>query len=256
MIVPKEWKPQADMKRIHVHWTGAAYKANATDKASYHILIEGDGKLVRGDKSIRANQRNSGLRQASHTLRANTGAIGVSMCCMHGANENPLDFGDQPMTRTQWDVMIGVVAELAAHYGIPVSPTTILTHSEVQPNLGITQRGKWDINELAFDRTVRGHAAVGNMMRGQISAVLGGAGLPVHEPADDDEVEMLLFGVRSETLTEAGVWLLAGDGKAHHVSRPSDLALLEAGGVKNIGDVSRDLLLRFERIHPELSNLP
>ena len=66
---------------------------------------------------------------------------------------------------------------------------------------------------------------------------------------------MFMFGVRSEDVTRGGIWLLAGDGKAHHVPKPEDLTALSKG-VKHIGDVSEDFLLRFERIHPELDNLP
>ena len=64
MSVPTEWMPAARMSRIHVHWTAGSHKANATDKAHYHILVEGDGKLVRGDKSIKANEPGSGMRRA------------------------------------------------------------------------------------------------------------------------------------------------------------------------------------------------
>jgi hypothetical protein len=42
--IPATWMPDADMRRIHIHWTAGRHKANATDLASYHVLIEGDGK--------------------------------------------------------------------------------------------------------------------------------------------------------------------------------------------------------------------
>jgi hypothetical protein len=174
MTVPQTWMPAANMERIHVHWTAGGHKANATDKAHYHILIEGDGNLVRADKSIKANERGSRLSQASHTLNANTGAIGVSMCCMAGATETPFDAGRSPMTQVQWDTMVEVVADLAKRYGIFVTPKTILTHAEVEPNLGIRQRQKWDITRLAFDSSVKGHAAVGDKMRREVAAALDG----------------------------------------------------------------------------------
>ena len=250
MSVPDDWMPAARMSRIHVHWTAGGHKANATDKKSYHILIEGDGKLIRGDKSIKANEPNSGMTPASHTLNANKGAIGVSMCCMLGAIESPFNSGTAPMTKTQWDAMIGVVADLARRYNIPVSPTTILTHAEVQPNLGFRQRNKWDITRLAFDPSIQGHRAVGDKMRREVAAVLTGI------PSDDDEVETLIFDVQSQDRTESGVWLLAGDGRAHHVPGPPDLEALRRAGIKDVGNVSREFLLRFERVHPALDNLP
>ena len=153
-------------------WAAGGHKANSTDKKSYHVLVEGSGKLVRGTKSIAANERNSGMRQASHTLRANTGAIGVSLCCMAGARERPFDPGRYPMTEVQWDNAIRAIAELADRYEILVTPTTILTHAEVQPNLHIRQRAKWDITRLAFRDDVAGASAVGDLMRRQVAELL------------------------------------------------------------------------------------
>jgi N-acetylmuramoyl-L-alanine amidase/Bacterial SH3 domain len=174
MTVPQAWMPAARMERIHVHWTAGGHHANATDKRSYHILIEGDGKLVRADKSIKANERGSRMTPAAHTLSANPGAIGVSMCCMAGAIERPFDAGRSPMTKVQWDTMIDVVADLAKRYGILVTPKTILTHAEVEPNLGIRQRNKWDITRLAFDSSVKGFKAVGDKMRTGVAVALDG----------------------------------------------------------------------------------
>jgi len=172
MSVPSAWMPAADMKRIHVHWTAGAHKANATDKKSYHILVEGDGKLVRANKSIKANEKGSGMKPAYHTLHANTGAIGISMCCMAGAKEKPFNPGKWPMTQAHWDTMIEAVADLAKRYDIPVTPQTILTHAEVQPNLSIKQHNKWDVTRLAFDSSVKGYKQVGDKMRKQIVAAL------------------------------------------------------------------------------------
>jgi hypothetical protein len=44
----------------------------------------------------------------------------------------------------QWQTLTEVVAELCMFYRIPVTPRTVLGHGEVEPNLGIAQRGKWD----------------------------------------------------------------------------------------------------------------
>jgi hypothetical protein len=164
--------PTAKMERIHVHWTGGGHKANVRDRTSYHILIEGDGTLVRADISIKANEKDSGLKPAYHTLNANTGALGVSMCCMAGAKEQPFDPGRAPMTQVQWDKTIAAVADLAKRYGIPVTPKSILTHAEVQPNLGIKQRNKWDITRLPFDPSVNGHRQVGEKLRREVAIAL------------------------------------------------------------------------------------
>ncbi|HEX2259429.1 MAG TPA: glucosaminidase domain-containing protein [Actinomycetota bacterium] len=72
---------------------------------------------------------------------------------------------------------------------------------------------------------------------------------------EDDFVDVVTFGVQSADPTIAGMWLLAGDGKAHHVPTPEDLAAL-GNVVKHLGDMSEEFLRRFERIHPALENLP
>lgn len=175
--IPAGWMPDADMRRIHVHWTAGRHKANATDRRAYHILIEGDGTLRRGDPAISANdpaRRRPGEAQASHTLNANSHAIGVSMCAMVGARERPFDPGPAPLTEAQWVKMIAVVATLAKRYAIPVTPQTVLTHAEVQGNLNIPQRNKWDITALPFDPDTRGAQAVGDRLRREVAAALDG----------------------------------------------------------------------------------
>lgn len=179
--LPNTWMPAAAMKRVHVHWTGGGHSANATDKNAYHVLIESDGNLVRGNKSIAANAPGSGMTPASHTKNANTGAIGVSICCMLNAVESPFKTGPAPMNKVQWDAMVQVVARLAEKYRIPVTRETILTHAEVQPTLGIKQRNKWDITRLSFDASIVGHRPIGDRMRNEVAVALDGLS-PATEP--------------------------------------------------------------------------
>src|SRR3954465_1853427 len=54
-VVPQDWMPDCKMERIVVHWTGGPYMAGDHDRECYHILIQGDGSLVRGDHSIDDN---------------------------------------------------------------------------------------------------------------------------------------------------------------------------------------------------------
>lgn len=206
MTVPAAWMPAARMTRIHGHWTGGAYAANATDRKSYHVLIEGPPsvRLVRGDKSIKANEAGSGLSPASHTLNANTGAIGVSICAMGGADvrESPFVPGRYPITREQWDLYILALADLAKRYAIPVTPKTILTHAEVQANLGIAQRNKWDITRLVFLPGVVGAKAVGDLMRRSVAEALDGI-KPEPKPIPDSmkPPRFKVVGVKPSTLT-------------------------------------------------------
>lgn len=165
--------PIKGIKHIVVHWTAGGYKANSKDKASYHILIEGDGNIVYGDNKITNNipPLKAG-KYAAHTKNLNSYSIGVSMCSMAGAVESPLNYGSAPLTKTQWNKMIEVVAELSKKYNVPVSDQTILTHAEVQPNLGVKQNNKWDITVLQWDPKTKGHRAVGDKLRAEVKREL------------------------------------------------------------------------------------
>lgn len=183
--IPANWMPAVSMTRIHLHWTVGNYKANSTDLKSYHILIEGDGTPVRGNGSIANNAPGAPGKQVSHTLNANTGAIGVSLCSMVGAKESPFNPGPSPFTKVQWDAAVAVIAQLAKFYGIAVTPLTILTHAEVEPNLRIKQKGKWDITRLPYDDTVRGYGPVGDKLRREVAAALDKlSGVPDTPPTD------------------------------------------------------------------------
>jgi hypothetical protein len=168
-IVPPSWMPDAKMQRIIFHWTAGAYKANSTDVQHYHILIEGDGKLTKGTPSIKLNEAPLKSGYAAHTANCNSGSIGVSCCAMAGAVEKPFDAGKYPLTKVQWDTLVKVLRELAARYAIPISKTTVLSHAEVQANLGIAQKGKWDIAILPFDQSFNTAAKVGDRMRKEIA---------------------------------------------------------------------------------------
>lgn len=171
--VPASWMPKADIDRVIVHWTAGQHRASESDRSHYHVLVEFDGHLVRGIPTIDKNDA-SGIRTgyAAHTLNCNTGSAGVSMCCMALAVESPFSPGPAPMTEAQWRAMVRVVAELCRRYGIPITDRTVLTHAEVQPNLGITQRGKWDVTRLPFSPRVVGHRAVGDLLRQQVAALM------------------------------------------------------------------------------------
>lgn len=171
-LVPADWMPGARIERMIVHWTAGGHRASATDKGHYHILIEADGKLVRGAPSIAANGIGGSGPRANHTLNCNTGSIGVALCCMAGAVERPFRAGSAPMTAVQWKTLGDVLADLCRRYGVPVTPKTVLSHAEVQSNLGIKQRGKWDIARLAFDPSMVGAKACGEAMRAMVEARL------------------------------------------------------------------------------------
>jgi hypothetical protein len=171
-IVPDDWMPWAQMQRIIVHWTAGNSKASADDRKHYHLLIEDDGKLVRGAPSIDLNQAPVRSGYAAHTLNCNSGSIGVSLCGMSGAVESPFSAGKAPITQRQWAALPGVLADLCRRYAIPVTPATVLSHAEVEATLGIKQRGKWDIARLPFDPALKGARAIGDSLRVAVKARL------------------------------------------------------------------------------------
>lgn len=170
-LLHSSWKPHCDMKRIILHWTAGGYQASALDKEHYHVLIEGDGTLVRGDHSIEDNVSTRDDDYAAHTRKLNTKSIGVSVCCMANAHERPLKPGPFPMKKSQWRLMAAVAAELAAFYEIPVTRQTILAHGEVQRILGVVQRGKWDPLVLPWDTSLT-KAQVGDAFRGEVAKLM------------------------------------------------------------------------------------
>lgn len=137
------------MDRIIVHWTAGANKPNGLDLQHYHKIIDGDGVVHDGKHPISANKGKlvSGA-YAAHTLNCNTGSIGVALAAMAGAQESPFSKGTHPITRAQETSLTKLLVELSDKYSIPVTRETVLTHAEVQPTLGIKQKGKWDITWL------------------------------------------------------------------------------------------------------------
>ena len=125
--------------RLHWHWTGGGNKANATDKAHYHAVFEGDGtEVLCHDWGV----------VLAHTKNANSGAIGLSLCGMVKAVERPFSAGPEPITQAAVDALIDRSARLCVAFDIPPSRWSTLTHAEIQPTLGIAQRQKWDVNFL------------------------------------------------------------------------------------------------------------
>lgn len=109
---------------------------------------------------------------AAHTRGLNTGSIGVALDAMAGAIEAPFEAGPYPITPAQVDALADQVADLAETYDIPVSPYSVLTHAEVQPNLGVWQRRKCDITWLPGMAAPGPARAVGDTLRARIAAAL------------------------------------------------------------------------------------
>ena len=196
--IPEEWLSKVKMNRVITHWTAGGHQASDLDKAHYHLLIEVDGNLVRGKYSIAAN---SSIRRergyAAHTRQANTKSIGVTCCAMAGAQERPFDPGRFPMVETQWNVMAEVTAELCRFYKIPVLPHTVLGHGEVQKNMGVQQRGKWDPLALPWQPELS-LVEAGDLFREKVKSFLEP---PEEEPEETFELRAVV--IREHEFTDA-----------------------------------------------------
>ena len=136
------------MRKIILHWTAGGHSPNAVDLKAYHFVISGKGEVVKGVFPVEANEAPKAGKYAAHCLNCNTGSIGVSLAAMAGATEYPFNVGKYPVTQAQVDSLVSFVASLCDKYGIPVTPETVLSHAEVQKNLGIAQKNKWDITYI------------------------------------------------------------------------------------------------------------
>jgi hypothetical protein len=161
-----------DLTRIHLHWTAGGHKPSTLDLSHYHFVVDGAGKEHKGKLPPEANLNTGDGEYVAHTLGANTGAIGISMCCMAGAQERPFKWGVAPMTDEQVMGLCRLAARLAKQYGIPCTRRTILTHAEVQPTLGIKQRGKWDITVLPGMSAPGDPIEVGDRLRKIIADIM------------------------------------------------------------------------------------
>lgn len=132
-----------------MHWTAGSGRVSPTDKEHYHAIVDQSGRVILGELPVEANlSTRDADGYAAHTLRLNTGSIGLAMAGMAGAEENPFTPGLHPITAHQLRVFVRTVADYAHEYDIRVTRETILTHAEVEPTLGVKQRGKWDITWL------------------------------------------------------------------------------------------------------------
>jgi N-acetyl-anhydromuramyl-L-alanine amidase AmpD len=161
------------LKRIIIHWTGGAHTASDLDKKHYHFIVQGDGSVVQGNHTPEDNIVTTDDIYGAHTRMLNTGSIGVSVAAMAGAVERPFNAGKHPITPAQVQALAALVARLCRQYKIPVSRTTVLTHAEVQPTLGVAQRGKWDIRWLPGDKAVGDAVQVGDRIRALVTAAMG-----------------------------------------------------------------------------------
>ncbi len=171
-VIPIASMPAATMQRIIVHWSAGSYVMSTDAYEHYHFCVEGEPlRVVRGKHSVKDNEQITGA-YAAHVRGINTGSIGVSLMCMAGAKEKPFSYGKFPMKREQWHLAAQAVADLCERYAIEVTDTTVLTHAEVQSNLGVMQRNKWDCTRLPFNLSLKGAKPVGDNFRNLVRQAL------------------------------------------------------------------------------------
>ena len=171
------------MERLIIHWSAGTHTVSALDRQHYHYIIDGAGAVHRGDHPVSANAGPLVAgRYAAHTLNANTGSIGIALAAMVGAVERPFNAGRYPITPAQVDALASLCADLCRDYTIPVTRKTVLTHAEVQPTLGITQRGKWDVSWLPGMGAPGNPVTVGDTIRARVTAAAFAASEPADQP--------------------------------------------------------------------------
>lgn len=166
--LPKTAKPRA----IVLHWTVGRNKANSTDLAHYHFVVEGDGNILAGNHTILDNENTSDGDYAAHCLGFNTRTIGISLCGMMGSKESPFQPGPEPIKANQFEMAARLAAKMCLQYGLTPTRTTVLSHAEVQPNLGIRQRGKWDVTRLPWNPNISGAGPCGDLFRDMVSSFM------------------------------------------------------------------------------------
>jgi hypothetical protein len=198
--------------------------------------VEFDGTIVDGVEAIADNIVTSDGDYAAHTLNLNTRSIGVAMCGMRGAVEQPFDAGPSPLNEVQFMSFCKMVADLCVEHSIPVIAETVLTHAEVEPTLGVKQRGKWDIPRLPWRPDLHGSRAVGDFMRQTVIAQMGGV-----SPVETNR-PTLRFGMRGVAVGElqaelADLRYFSGrlDGRFGALTRAALLAFQADNGLKTGG---------------------
>lgn len=160
------------LERIIWHWSAGAPNPTDLDKQHYHFMIDQQGVITLGRFAPESNIRTVAGAYAAHTLHCNTGSIGIALCGMAGAVESPFNPGPYPINEIQIETLVKYSASLCQMYNIPVTRKTVLSHAEVQPTLGIKQRGKWDISWIPGLDKPEDPTLVGDMLRARVLAAL------------------------------------------------------------------------------------
>lgn len=139
--------------RVCWHWAASSYDVTWDVRRHYNGVFDEKGNEY--DGGAPAQQQALYIPEkigVSHTYNGNTGAIGLSCAGMAEAKvnwgTNTVDMGRYPLTWAAVDGMLEKTVEYCRAFGIIPSPWTTTTHCEIQTNIGIRQKNKWDIRVL------------------------------------------------------------------------------------------------------------
>jgi len=135
---------RSGIRHIYLHWTAGHYGQVYDD---YHLCIDQNGQTYVTCKNL--------MEIKDHTWQRNSGAIGIALCCgVDGECWNPtrqaawdvdsayevphkpqpdaalVDFGPEPPTPVQVEVMARIVAILCDELYLPIDEDTVMTHCE------------------------------------------------------------------------------------------------------------------------------
>lgn len=134
------------MRRIIIHHTGGSYTPNNVDLKAYHYVIDKEGTVHKGVYKPEDNENCNDGKYAAHTLRGNTGSIGIAAACNYGFNLNS-KVSKYPFTIKQFNSICQMTASLCKFYHIKTSE--IYTHYGFDKSHNIKQ-GKVDITYLPW----------------------------------------------------------------------------------------------------------
>ena len=174
---------RSGIRRIFLHWTGGHYGHN---EDAYHICIDRNGEVYLNCESF--------LHFKPHTWMHNTGAIGIALLCgceakcwapagkdaslVEVAYESDrmartdcavIDYGEEPPTSKQIEVMAKIVALLCRELHLPIEEDTVMTHCEIAfvdgygPGDGDPDM-RWDLWFLPEPNTLQGELYPGGLL--------------------------------------------------------------------------------------------
>jgi hypothetical protein len=170
---PEELFDPSGINRIHWHWAASTYSVNWNVRRHYNGVFDYEGNQYDGGCPPQQQAAYVPYKVGvSHTLNANTGAVGLTFAGMAGATANwganTVDQGSYPLTWKGVDAMLEHTAELCRLFDIKPSPWTTITHCEVQTNIGIKQRNKWDIRVMPESKTLLTEKSAGDILRARM----------------------------------------------------------------------------------------